>query len=333
MAKYTPNEAKQWARKNIIRFTNAPMTPFNKDFSLDKKGLAFNVDRFAEIGLYGLMTGGNAAEGWNMTLSAWYEYSEVCAKASNGRMMLTSVILDPSPFVVVEKAKVLDGLGYDLIEVINPVLALRSDDDIYGYYKYLNDNQPLAIVLYNTATAGIVLSHDLINRLADLEKVVAIKNGLGNPADSIALRKRCGDRIVVTEPMESFYLWDAAVHGAQAVYGTYEVIMYGDMREKVYQVMDLAAAGKVDQAIPIYRELEPLRDLLGEVFMAPLFNRNFYNLAPLKYWMALLGYKMGVCRPPSPAYASDADKARINEVLLSTGVISEADVAAAAKFS
>ena len=109
--------------------------------------------------------------------------------------------------------------------------------------------------------------------------------------------------------------------------------MYGDMREKVYEVMDLAMAGKVDQAIPIYKELEPLRDLLGEVFMAPLFNRNFYNLAPLKYWMAVLGYKMGVCRPPSPAYATDMEKARINEVLLSAGVISEADVAAAAKVS
>ena len=330
MAKYTPSEAKQWARENIIRCTNAPTTPFNKDFSLDKEGLAFNVNRYAEIGLYGLMTGGNMAEAWNMTPTEWYEYTEVCAKANNGRMMLTSVILDPSPFTVVEKAHVLDGLGYDLIEVINPVLQLRSDDDIYGYFKYLNDNQPLAIALYNTATAGVVLNHGLVNRLSDLEKVVAIKNGLGNPADTIAMRKLCGDRIVVTEPNEAFYLWDAAVHGAQAVYGTLEVIMYGNMREKMYQVMELAAQGKVDAAIPIYKELAPLRDLLGEVFMAPLFGRNVYNLAPIKYWMELLGYKMGVCRPPLAAYANDHDKTRIREVLLSTGVISEADVAAAA---
>jgi 4-hydroxy-tetrahydrodipicolinate synthase len=94
--------------------------------------------------------------------------------------------------------------------------------------------------------------------------------------------------------------------------------------------MELAQQGKVDAAIPIYKELEPLRDLLGEMFMAPLFGRNVYNLAPIKYWMELLGYKMGVCRPPLAAYASDADKARIREVLLSVGAITEADVAAAA---
>ncbi|MEL0081709.1 MAG: dihydrodipicolinate synthase family protein [Gammaproteobacteria bacterium] len=330
MAKYTPSEAKQWARENIVNCTNAPTTPFNDDFSLDKKGLAYNVNKFAEVGLYGLMTGGNMAEAWNMTPTEWYEYTEVCAQANNGRMMLTSVVLDPSPFTVVEKAHVLDGHGYDIIEVINPVLQLRSDDDIYGYFKYLNDNQPLAIALYNTATAGVVLNHGLVNRLADLEKVVAIKNGIGNPADTIAMRKMCGDRIVVTEPNEAFYLWDAAAHGAQAIYGTLEVIMYGEKREKMFKVMELAQAGRVDEAIPIFQELEPLRDLLGEVFMAPLFGRNVYNLAPIKYWMELLGYKMGVCRPPLAAHASEQDKARIREVLLQEGVISEADVAAAA---
>ncbi len=330
MPKYTPSEAKQWARENIVNCTNAPTTPFKEDFSLDKEALAFNVNRYAEVGLYGLMTGGNMAEAWNMTPSEWYEYTEVCAKAADGRMMLTSVILDPSPFTVVEKANRLDELGYDIIEVINPVLQLRSDDDIYGYFKYLNDNQPLAIALYNTATAGIVLNHGLVNRLADLEKVVAIKNGIGNPADSIAMRKMCGDRIVVTEPNEAFYLWDAAAHGAQAVYGTLEVIMFGNQRDKMFKVMELAQQGKVDEALPIYKELEPLRDLLGEVFMAPLFGRNVYNLAPIKYWMELLGYKMGVCRPPLAARADEKDKARIREVLLQVGAITEADVAAAA---
>ncbi|MBV1960807.1 MAG: dihydrodipicolinate synthase family protein [Immundisolibacteraceae bacterium] len=327
MPSYTPSEAKQWARENIINCTNAPTTPFKEDFSLDKEALAFNVNRYAEIGLYGLMTGGNMAEAWNMTPTEWYEYTNVCAEANNGRMMLTSVILDPSPFTVVEKANVLDELGYDLIEVINPVLQLRSDDDIYGYFKYLNDNQPLAIALYNTATAGVVLNHGLVNRLSNLEKVVAIKNGLGNPADTIAMRKMCGDRIVVTEPNEAFFLWDSVVHGAQAIYGTLEVIMFGSEREKMYQIMELAKQGKMDAAVPIFKELEPLRDLLGQVFMAPLFGRNVYNLAPIKYWMELLGYKMGVCRPPLAARANDQDKALIAEVLLAQGVITEADIA------
>jgi 4-hydroxy-tetrahydrodipicolinate synthase len=329
MAKYTQKEAKAWARKHMVGSTNAPTTPFNPDFSLDEEGLAFNVNKYAEIGLYGLMTGGNMAEAWNMTPSEWNRYTEICASANKDRMMLTSVILDPSPFTVIEKAKFLDKLGYDLIEVINPVIQLRSDADLYGYYKYLSDHSPLAIVLYQTPTAGVLLNHGLINRLADLPRVVGIKNGVSNPADSIAMRKMCGDRIVVTEPMESFYLWDRIVHGAQCIFGTLEVIMYGRLRERFFKLQALADAGKFDEALPIYRELDPLRDLLSELFMVPLVTRNQYALAPVKYWLELLGFKMGVCRPPLAPRTDEATQARIRDVLLNAGAIVDADLKAA----
>jgi 4-hydroxy-tetrahydrodipicolinate synthase len=264
-----------------------------------------------------------------MTPAEWNRYTEICAGANRGRMMLTSVILDPSPFTVIEKARFLDQLGYDLIEVINPVIQLRSDADLYGYYQYLNDHSPLGIVLYQTPTAGVVLNHGLINRLADLEMVVGIKNGVSNPADSIAMRKLCGDRIVVTEPMESFYLWDRIVHGAQCIFGTLEVIMYGRKRNRFFELVELANAGRFDEALPVYRELEPMRDLLTEVFMMPLVTRNTYALAPIKYWMELLGFRMGVCRPPLAPRCDDATKERIRDALLAAGAIVEEDLEAA----
>jgi 4-hydroxy-tetrahydrodipicolinate synthase len=213
--------------------------------------------------------------------------------------------------------------------VINPVIQLRSDADLYGYYKYLNDHSPLGIVLYQTPTAGVVLNHGLLDRLADLEMVVGIKNGLSNPADSIALRKLCGDRMVVTEPMESFYLWDSIVHGAQCIFGTLEVIMYGRKRHRFFELVKLANAGRFDEALPIYRELEPMRDLLAEVFMTPLVTRNTYALAPIKYWMELLGFRMGVCRPPLAPRCDERVSERIREVLLSTGAIVDTDLEAA----
>lgn len=329
MAKYTQKEAKDWARQHIVGSTNAPTTPFKADYSLDEDALADNVNRFAEIGLYGLMTGGNMAEAWNMTPTEWFRYTEICAKANAGRMMLTSVILDPSVFTVIEKAKFLDKLGYDFIEVINPVIQLRSDDDIYGYFKFLNDHSPLAIVLYQTATAGVVLSHGLINRLADLPMVVGIKNGINNPADSFMLRKRVGDRIVVTEPMESMYLWDRIANGAQAIFGTLEVLMFGRKRERYFQLMELANAGRFEEALVIHRELDPMRDLLAEVFMMPLMTRQTYALAPVKYWMELMGFRMGICRPPLAPTADEPTKARIRDVLLRCGAIDESDLARA----
>ncbi|MGK2943053.1 MAG: dihydrodipicolinate synthase family protein [Immundisolibacter sp.] len=328
MVAYTRSEAKQWARQHMVKSTNAVPTPFKADFSLDLPTLASHVDRWAQDGLHGLMTGGNTAEAWNMTPTEWWQYSETVAQANRGRMLLTSVILDPSPFTVLEKAHRLAELGFDLIEVINPVIQLRSDSDLFDFYKYLNDHSPLGIVLYNTPTAGVTLNHGLINRLADLEMVVGIKNGLLNPADSIALRKQCGDRIVVTEPMESFYLWDAIVHGGQCLFGTCEYVMFGRKRETLVKYMALADAGKFDQALPLYRELEPLRDLMNNAFVWNIVRKNQYSLAPIKYWFELLGFRMGPCRPPLPAFADEEMKTAIRDTLISTGVI-DANQAAA----
>lgn len=323
MPSYGHDDAKQWAREQLVGCTNAPTTPFRSDFSLDLAALEHNVDRWAEEGLHGLMTGGNMAEGWNMTPSEWRLYSETVARANRGRMVLTSVVLDPSPFTVVEKARFLADLGYELIEVINPVIQLRSDADLTGFYRYLNDHSPLAIVLYNTPTAGVTLRHDLIDRLADLPMVVAIKNGLLNPADTVALRKLCGERIVVTEPLEDFYLWDAAVHGAQTLYGSLEYVSFGRKRSLLVEQMRLAAEGRLDEALPIFRELEPLRELQANVFTWAIVRRNQYDLAPIKYWLGLLGYPMGVCRPPLPARADDATRRLIRETLVREGVIDE----------
>jgi 4-hydroxy-tetrahydrodipicolinate synthase len=245
-------------------------------------------------------------------------------------MMLVSVILDPSPFTVVEKAKRLADLGYDLIEVINPVIQLRSDADLFGFYQYINDHSPLGVVLYNTPTAGITLNHGLLNRLADLEMVVGIKNGLLNPADTIALRKMTGDRMVVTEPMENVYLWDAIVHGGQCLFGTCEYVMFGKQRDTLVKCMELANAGKFDEALPLYRQLDPIRDLMNDIFVWNIVRKNQYSLAPIKYWFELLGMPMGPCRPPLEPYADEAMKKTVREGLLKHGVIDSVPAAAAA---
>jgi dihydrodipicolinate synthase/N-acetylneuraminate lyase len=93
--------------------------------------------------------------------------------------------------------------------------------------------------------------------------------------------------------------------------------------------VELANAGKFYAALPIYRELDPMRDLLTEVFLRPLATRNTYALASIKYWMELLGFRMGVCRPPLAPICDDATKVRIREALLSVGAIVEEDLKAA----
>ncbi len=84
--------------------------------------------------------------------------------------------------------KRLEELGYDGAEVINPVVQLKSDDEVYDWFKFITDHSDLAVVLYRTPVSGKVLGWDLMQRLADIPTVVGTKQGVMNRVETLKLR-------------------------------------------------------------------------------------------------------------------------------------------------
>jgi 4-hydroxy-tetrahydrodipicolinate synthase len=185
---YTRKEVKAWAKKNIVDWYGCPITPVTPDYTLDEAGMRENLEAYIEMKENALVVGGFIAEGWNLKLSDWKRYHEIMADAAKGRIPLWTIILDPSVHQALEKMQFVQELGYVGAEVINPVVQLRSDQEIYDYFKYMTDHSDLAIFLYRTAVSGKLMSFDLIYRLADIDTVVGVKQGSLNYNDTLALR-------------------------------------------------------------------------------------------------------------------------------------------------
>ncbi len=151
---YSKSEANQWAQKNLRGFYDAPLTPFTKAGDLDEPALRDNIDQFVEMGLDGIVVGGFIAEAWNLTLSEWYHYHEVIAEAVAGRIDISTIILDPSARQALEKMQAVEKMGYRSAEVMNPAVQLKSDNEIFSFYKYLADRTDMAMILHRTAVSG-----------------------------------------------------------------------------------------------------------------------------------------------------------------------------------
>jgi len=151
---FTRKEAKAWARKTVKGCYMCPLTPITKDYKIDEKGLRENIDYYASLGINGLVVGGFISEMWNVKLSDWMRYHEIVADANKGRIDLWTIILDPSVHQAIEKATFVEKLGFSGAEVINPVVQLKTDDEIFDYFKYLSDHTNLALSLYRTAVSG-----------------------------------------------------------------------------------------------------------------------------------------------------------------------------------
>lgn len=317
------SDAKAWAAEHLRGFYMCPVTPLSENFELDEEGLRHNIDAFVEMGCTGLVVGGFFAEGWNMTLAEWKRYHEVVADATAGRIPLFTIILDSSAYQAIEKMRYVESLGFIGAEVMNPSVQLKTNDDVVSYFDLVAPATGLALVLYRTPVSGFVYSHDAVARIAEHPNVVGIKNGTLSWVDSIALRRRVGDQLVISEPNERYWAYDAALFGGQVLYGELSLLLYGKWRPELRAYSDLALAGDLAGALPLAAKLDSVRQIYDEVLIGRIAATGSYVAAMpyIKAWFEMLGLRAGPVRPPVTARLSGSEREQLAQNLTDAGVI------------
>src|SRR5579885_931252 len=309
---FTRKDAKRWAAEKVRDLYMCPLTPVSEDLTFDERGMRENIDAYAAMGLNGLVVGGFISECWNVRLADWMRYHEVVADANRGRMDLWTIILDPSVHQALEKMAFVEKLGFSGAEVINPVVQLRTDDEIFGFFKYMTDRSPLAICLYRTPVSGKVLGFELMERLANLETVVAVKQGNLSRAETLKLRRMLRPDFIVSDPYEYFFLDDLR-HGGQVIWGELSYILYGKQRHLMRAYMDLARAGRWEEAYQKWAALAPARELFEDIFIWEIARTATYAtaLGSLKVWYEAIGLRAGPMLPPVQNFPRDKAEALV----------------------
>lgn len=296
---FTRKEAKQWALKNVRGLYMCPLSPVTPDFKFDEAGIRENIEKYVDMGIDGLVVGGFISECWNVKPAEWNRYHEVVADAVKGRMDLWTIILDPEASVAVEKMAFVEKLGYNGAEVINPVIQLRTDDEIFDWFKYVTDRSDLAVCLYRTPVSGKVMGLDLMNRLADIDTVIGAKQGELNRAVTLRMRRHMRPDFIVMEPSE-YWLLDEQRVGGQVLWGELSYMLYGKKRHLVKNYVRLSAEGKHEEARQAWLGLDGVRTYYEEEFLWTIAATATYAgaLGTLKAWYEAIGLKAGPVIPP-----------------------------------
>lgn len=321
MPAFQRNEAKSWAQETVKDLYMCPLTPFTAQLELDRVGMAQNIDAYVEMGLNGLVVGGFIAECWNLKLSDWMRYHEIVAEANDGRLDLWTIILDPSVHQALEKMDFVEKLGFNGAEVINPVVQLRTDHEIFNWFDYLCARSNLAICLYRTPVSGKVMGGELMARLADLDTVVAVKQGSMNRAETLKLRRDLRDDFIVSDPFEHFYLDDLR-DGGEVLWGELSYILYGKKRALMKDYIRLGRAHQWEAAREKWAALAPIRQYYEDLFIWDIARTATYAsaLAAMKVWYEAIGLKSGPILPPVDPVPPDR-AAEIKAHLQSLGVV------------
>ncbi|MGZ5137263.1 MAG: dihydrodipicolinate synthase family protein [Burkholderiales bacterium] len=297
---YNKSEAKEASFEQFRGVWAAIATPFTPDDRVDEAGLRRNMRHMIDaLAIDGIFCTGTMGEFWALTKEERKRVVEIVVEEARGKCKVIAHTGHHSPNETIDLTRHAQEVGADFAIVINPYYPTASEDAIYEWFKVVASRVEIGIWMFDTAFAcGVHLSPQLTARIADIENICGIK--IGRPIEHYAAVKRlCGDRIVISHPSETDCLklmreYGQRVHMSSAAPFLIQTAGRTPMREYV----ELALQGKFVEAEQISRKLQPMREVHEKWMREPWLKHKIIPIAQLKAWSDYLGLAGGHVRAP-----------------------------------
>lgn len=159
----------------------AVTTPFHDDGRIDEAAFAANLEGLIAAGATGFVVGGCTGEFWALSHEERKRLFDVAHEAIAGRVTLIAGTGAVSVEETVALTRHAEAAGCDGALILPPYFVKLSDDEIFAHFADVTAQIGLPVVLYNIPGNAVnAITPALAARLADLERVVAIKESSGD---------------------------------------------------------------------------------------------------------------------------------------------------------
>lgn len=171
-------------------------TPFHADGELDRDGWVELVQWAVAEGVHGIVVAGSSGEWFALDDDERIALFELARDAVDGRIPVIGCCNSLKPRDSLKLAQAAERLSLDGIILAPPPYAVPSEREIVAFYERVASEVGLPLCLYNWPRGtNIDMDRRLIEWLAELETVVAIKNSTGSFAGFLDTFFAVKDRI------------------------------------------------------------------------------------------------------------------------------------------
>lgn len=286
-------------------------TPFRDDASLDEDGFFRLAQIVVEDGVNGLLVNGCTGESWSLTEAERATIFRKAVEAAAGRVPVVAGCSAIYADEVIKKTHQAADAGCSVVMVSAPWYVMPGEEEIADHYKRVIAQSPLPILLYNIPRrTGVHLSLKLVDRLADEDKVIAIKESSKDWGTLSSIIRKVSDRIGVFAGFASFFGLAALSEGAVG-YMDSGTPVFGPTSPAFYKA---AIAGDLVTARRIQTEMAGMLD-------------SFFGLgtfpASVKASLDLIGRPGGRTRDPIRPL-TPAQREELRRVMEKTGFLQRA---------
>ena len=231
-----------------------PMTSDGIDYGALERFLEFQI----ENGINAIVVMGTTGENATIEYEDQKEVIRFTVEKVAGRIPVIAGTGTNNTEHVLQNTRNACEVGADAVLVVTPYYNKATQNGLYTHFKTIADASTVPVILYNVpGRTGCNLLPKTVARLAEHERIVAIKEATGNMAQMVEIMHLCGDKIDVYSGEDALTVPMMAMGAA----GTISVLSNVAPKESV-AMTDACKAGDFKTAAKMQADLLPLINAL-----------------------------------------------------------------------
>lgn len=236
----------------------AVTTQFTSNDELDLELFKVNIKAQLDAGVNGLVLGGTLGEASTLTDEERRILTRETVAFVNGKVPVLMNIAEQTTKAAINLAKTAEEDGAKGLMMLPPMRYKASDDEVVEYFKAVANSTSLPIMIYNNPVDyKIEVTLDMFEKLLETcPNIQAVKESTRDTTNITRIKNRFGDRLAVLCGVDTLALESLLIGADGWVAGLVDAFP-----QETVAIYELQKAGKIKEALAIYRWFMPLLEL------------------------------------------------------------------------
>jgi 4-hydroxy-tetrahydrodipicolinate synthase len=235
----------------------AVTTKFTSDDKLDLEMFKVNLQAQLDAGVHGIVLGGTLGEASTLSDAEKRTLTVETVAYVKGKVPVLINIAEQSTKGAIEAAEKAEKDGASGLMMLPPMRYNAGDHEVVEYFKAVANSTSLPIMVYNNPVDyKIEVTLDMFEELLKCPNIEAVKESTRDISNVTRIKNRFGDRLGIMTGVDTLAL-ESLLMGAD---GWIAGLVCAFPAETV-AIYELQKAGRIKEAIEIYRWFLPLLEL------------------------------------------------------------------------
>jgi 4-hydroxy-tetrahydrodipicolinate synthase len=235
----------------------AVTTKFTADDKLDFNMFEVNVKAQLKAGVTGIILGGTLGEASTLLEEEKRELVRETVRMVNGTVPVIMNIAAQTTRSAIDSANKAEADGASGLMMLPPMRYAASDHETVVYFSEVAKNTSLPIMVYNNPVDyKTEVTLDMFEKLLKHDNIQAVKESTRDISNVTRIINRFGDRLKILSGVDTLALESILMGSHGWVSGLVDAFP-----AETVAIFNLAKAGRIDEALAIYRWFLPLLEL------------------------------------------------------------------------